>query len=314
MSVVVPLYNEEENVGVLHRRIRRALEGLDLRWEIIYINDGSTDGTWRKLEEIVRAGPGVVGISLRRNFGQTAAMSAGFERAWGEVIVTMDGDLQNDPADIPQLLDKLDEGCDIVSGWRKDRKDALISRRIPSRIANWLIARLTGVRLHDYGCSLKAYRSEVIKEIELYGELHRFIPALASMVGARVAEIPVNHFPRAGGTSKYGISRTPKVVLDLLLVRFLLRFRTRPIHLLGGMGLLLGGAGFGITLYLTILKFCFGEELSKRPLLIIGVLFILVGTQLFTTGLLAELLIRAYYKDGKRPYWVRETLGRGLGQ
>ncbi|MBN1334159.1 MAG: glycosyltransferase family 2 protein [Synergistales bacterium] len=313
ISIVVPLYNEEENVRELYSRISRVMKKMDLPFEIIFINDGSTDRTWKHIQEISTQDISVRGMSFRRNYGQTAAMSAGIEASRGEVIITLDGDLQNDPSDIPLLLEKIREGYDVVSGWRKNRQDALVSRKIPSRIANWLIGKMTGVELHDYGCSLKAYRSEVIKEVDLYGELHRFIPALASMVGARVTEIPVNHYARTRGTSKYGISRTPKVFLDLLLVRFLLRYRTRPIHFLGGAGLGMGLTGFLIAFYLTLKKIFMGEELSRRPLLLFAVILILFGTQLVTTGFLAELVIRTYYESqDKKPYWVKEMIEGGL--
>ncbi len=313
ISIVVPLYNEEENVIELHDRISNTLDSIQLTGEIIYVNDGSIDGTWEKLEEISESDDRIVAISFSRNYGQTAAMQAGFEAAKGDVIITIDGDLQNDPSDIPLLLEKLSEGYDIVSGWRVNRQDSTVSRKIPSKIANWLIGLLTGVRLHDYGCSLKAYRAEVVKEIQLYGEMHRFIPALASIVGSKVAEIPVKHHARTRGVSKYGISRTPKVFLDLLLVRFLLRYRTRPLHILGGAGLITGGIGFFIALYLTFQKIFFGAQLAKRPLLIMAVMLILAGLQLLTTGILADLVMRTYFESqGRHPYWIREKIGTGI--
>ena len=313
LSIVVPLYNEEENVIELHNRISNTLDSIQLTGEIIYVNDGSTDRTWEKLEEICKSDDRVVAISFSRNYGQTAAIQAGFHASKGDIIITLDGDLQNDPSDIPLLLKKLSEGYDIVSGWRVNRQDSTLSRKIPSMIANWLIAWLTGVRLHDYGCSLKAYRANVVKEIQLYGEMHRFIPALASIVGSKVAEIPVKHHARTRGISKYGISRTPKVFLDLLLVRFLLRYRTRPLHILGGTGLITGGIGLFIALYLTIQKIFLGAQLAKRPLLILAVMLILVGLQLLTTGILADLVMRTYFESqGRHPYWIRERIGRGI--
>ena len=313
ISIVVPLFNEEENVIELHYHIGNALDSIQFPCEIIYVNDGSMDRTWEKLEEISRSDDRVVAISFCRNYGQTAAIQAGFEAAKGNVIITLDGDLQNDPSDIPFLLKKLSEGYDLVSGWRVNRQDKAISRIIPSKIANWLIGRLTGVRLHDYGCSLKAYRADVVKEIQLYGEMHRFIPALASIVGSKVAEIPVKHHPRKKGVSKYGISRTPKVLLDLLLVQFLLRYRARPLHILGGTGLITGAIGFLIALYLTMQKMFFGEQLAKRPLLILAIMLMLGGLQLLTTGILADLVMRTYFESqGRHPYWIREKIGKGI--
>ncbi len=309
----MPLYNEEENIIELHDRISNALDSIQLTCEIIYVNDGSMDGTWIKLEEISRSDDRVVAISFSRNYGQTAAMQAGFEAAKGDVIITLDGDLQNDPSDIPLLLEKLSKGYDLVSGWRVNRQDKAVSRKIPSKIANWLIGRLTGVRLHDYGCSLKAYRADVVKKIQLYGEMHRFIPALASIVGSKVAEVPVKHYARTRGLSKYGILRTPKVFLDLLLVQFLLRYRTRPLHILGGTGLITGAIGFLIALYLTFQKIFFGVQLAKRPLLIMAVMLMLAGLQLLTTGILADLVMRTYFESqGRHPYWIREKIGRGI--
>jgi len=249
------------------------------------------------------------GVILRKNYGQTPAMAAGFQQSQGKVIVSLDGDLQNDPADIPLLLEKLDEGYDLVSGWRKNRQDDAITRLLPSKIANWLISKITDVRLHDYGCSLKAYRRELIADINLYGELHRFIPALAYIEGAKIAEIPVNHYARRFGTSKYGLGRTFRVLMDLLTVFFLKKFLTRPMHIFGIFGLISLALGFISGTYLTIVKFGFGQSIGNRPLLILCLLLILSGLQLFCFGLLAELLMRTYHESQKRPiYRIREVI------
>ena len=254
----------------------------------------------------------IVGVNFRKNFGQTAAMSAGFDIAKGDVIITMDGDLQNDPEDIPKLLEVLNQGYDIVSGWRKDRKDNFITRTLPSRIANWLISKTTGVHLHDYGCSLKAYRSEVAKRLDNYGEMHRFLPALAKSVGAKITEIPVKHHPRIYGKSKYGISRTFKVILDLFLVKFLLDYRTKPLRVFGGVGLILFLIGFFSLLYLIFIKIFLGEDIGQRPLLIFGTLLVLSGIQLISTGIVAELITRTYYEaQEKKPYIIKEIISDG---
>jgi len=248
-------------------------------------------------------------IRLRRNFGQAAAFAAGFDRAGGRVIVTMDADLQNDPADIPKLLDKIDEGYDIVSGWRVHRQDTFLSRRVPSSVANWLISSITGIRLHDYGCSLKAYRGEVVQNVQLYGELHRFIPALASWMGVRVGEIPVSHHPRRFGKSKYDLSRTVRVLLDLLTVKFLLSYSTRPMHIFGLMGTMFFAVGTIIAAYLSCIRLFLGSPIANRPLLLLAILLIFVGVQLLTMGLLGELTIRIYHEaQGKKIYMIREML------
>ncbi len=309
LSVVIPIYNEEENLPILYEKLKKVLEEINKSYEIILVNDGSTDRSWKIIKELSLKDPHVVGVNFRKNFGQTAAMSAGFETARGEIIITMDGDLQNDPEDIPKLLDVLDQGYDIVSGWRKDRKDAFISRTLPSRIANWLISKVTGVHLHDYGCSLKAYRSEVAKNLDFYGEMHRFLPALSKAIGAKVTEIPVKHHPRIYGKSKYGISRTFKVLLDLILVKFLLDYRTKPLRVLGGSGAVLLFLGAVILSYLVVLKIVMGQDIGNRPLLIFGTLFFLSGIQLISTGIVAELITRTYYESqGKRPYIIREII------
>ncbi len=309
LSIVIPIYNEEENLPILYEKLKEVLDRLGKSYEIIFVNDGSTDRSWEIIKELSEKDEHVVGVNFRKNFGQTAAMSAGFETAKGEIIITMDGDLQNDPEDIPNLLKELDKGYDIVSGWRKNRKDAFLSRTLPSRIANWLISKVTGVYLHDYGCSLKAYRAEVAKSLDFYGEMHRFLPALSKAVGAKVTEIPVKHHPRIYGKSKYGISRTFKVILDLILVKFLLDYRTKPLRVLGGTGAVLFFIGAAALLYLTFIKIFLGQHIGQRPLLIFGTLFVLTGIQLISTGIVAELITRTYYESqGKRPYIIKEIV------
>ena len=309
LSVVIPVYNEEENVRLLHDGLRNALEPLDLEYELLFIDDGSTDGTLPILEEIQSKDSKVVVLSLRRNFGQTAAFAAGFDFARGDVIVTMDGDLQNDPLDIPKLLESIKEH-DLVSGWRKKRQDPFFSRRLPSMMANWLISKVTGVKLHDYGCSLKAYRRDVIKNLKLYGEMHRFIPAVASWYGVRVAEVETVHHPRLRGKSKYGISRTIKVVLDLITVKFLQSFSTKPIQFFGPFGILSEILGFLILLYLSADKLLFGENIGGRPLLLLGALLMILGIQLIGMGLLGEMLVRVYHESQRKPiYVIKKILG-----
>lgn len=309
LSVIVPVYNEEGNVGQLVEQIYDVLGRLKRSSEVIFVDDGSTDDTFMLLRELARSHETLRLVRLRRNFGQTAALSAGLDEARGEVIVTMDGDLQNDPQDIPRLLSLIDEGFDLVSGWRKQREDTFLTRVLPSKIANWVIGKITGVKLHDYGCSLKAYRREVIRDLRLYGEMHRFVPALVSWYGADIAEIPVHHKPRQSGTSKYGLSRTLRVILDLITVKFLLKFATRPLHSIGMAGMTATVAGVGICGYLSYLKLFEGESLANRPLLWLGVLGILAGIQMITMGLLAELLVRTYHESqGKPIYVVREKV------
>jgi glycosyltransferase involved in cell wall biosynthesis len=310
VSIVVPLFNEVESVEVLYEKLRLVVDGLDKSCEIIFVDDGSADGTYSVLKEILQGDPQVWVIRLGRNFGQTAAFSAGFDLARGDVIVTLDGDMQNDPADIPRLLEKTDVGYDVVSGWRVNRKEAFLTRRFPSQVANFLISKVTGIQLHDYGCSLKAYRRHVIKNIKLYGEMHRFIPALASWAGIQVAEVPVNHFPRRFGRSKYGLGRTFKVILDLLTVKFLLDYATRPIQVFGLIGLLsfLGGTGLG--LYLTIERLFFKKPLGNRPVLLLAILLAVLGVQFLVMGLLGELVVRTYYEAQDKPiYSIRDLLG-----
>ncbi len=316
ISVVIPVYNEEENLGKLHGELREVLDGFkgEIDSEVIYVDDGSSDTSFSILKELVEKDSRVRVIRFRKNYGQTAAMAAGFDHASGEVIITMDADRQNDPTDIPRLIDKIDEGFDVVSGWRKDRKDPFLNRRLPSMVANGLISFITRVHLHDYGCTLKAYRSEIVKNIHLYGEMHRFIPAIASWLGVSIAEVPVNHRPRTAGKSKYGISRTVRVILDLITVKFLLSFSTRPIQFFGILGVISGGVGFLIGLYLTVLKYVYHQSIGGRPLLMLAVLLIFIGVQFVSMGLLGELMARTYHEtQGKPIYWVREICERGSG-
>ncbi len=310
LSVVVPVFNERENIPTLVKEIKEGASKTGLPFEIIIVDDGSTDGTTEVLKEMAQQVPELKAVIFRRNFGQTAAMKAGFDEAKGTIICSMDGDLQNDPKDIPLLVKKLMEGWDLVSGWRKDRKDPFISRKLPSKMANWIIGRTTGVRLHDYGCSLKVYRREVAKNLLLYGELHRFIPVLAKQFGARITEVPVNHRPRTRGKSKYGIGRTYRVILDLLLMLFFQKFATRPLQFFGLTGGLMTLCGLGVEAYLSYIKLFLGEDIGNRPLLILGVLLIITGVVLLGIGLLAELVIRTYYEaSGKHIYSVREIVG-----
>jgi len=308
VSVVIPLLNEEESVGRLHEGLKPVLDNLGKSYEVIFIDDGSTDGTYPALLKLREQDSNLLIIRFRRNYGQTAAFSAGFDLARGDVIVTMDGDLQNDPNDIPRLLEKIEEGYDVVSGWRIDRKDVFLTRRLPSQIANALISKVTGVKLHDYGCSLKAYRREVVKNIKLYGEMHRFIPALASWIGILVAEVPVNHHARKHGRSKYGLGRTVKVLLDLMTVKFLLDYATRPIQIFGLMGLLSFGVGTLLGIYLTIVRLFFNQPLADRPIVLLAVLLVMLGVQLIIMGLLGELIVRTYHEaQGKPIYMIREV-------
>ncbi len=311
-SIVVPIYNEEDNIPELYRSITSALDGIEKNYEIIMVDDGSADGSFCALEALAAQDQRVKVIRFRRNFGQTAAMSAGFDTAAGEIIIPMDGDLQNDPADIPRLIQKLHEGYDVVSGWRSDRKDTFITRKIPSMLANALISSLTGVHLHDYGCTLKAYRREVLDGINLYGEMHRFVPALASQVGAKVAEIPVNHRPRLHGTSKYGISRTLRVILDLMTVKFLLAYSTKPIQLFGKWGvytLMAGLCSGSMTVYMKVFE---NFSMNRNPLLILTAFLLFMGIQFIVLGLLGELNARTYYEaQGKPIYVIRDRINLG---
>lgn len=311
LSVVVPIYNEAESIETLVIAIADAVMPTQLDYEIICVDDGSKDGSTEVLTDLARRRIDLKAVILRRNYGQTAAMAAGFQSAAGKVIVTLDGDLQNDPADIPMLLAKLNEGYDLVSGWRKNRQDAALTRLLPSKIANIIIARVTGVQLHDYGCSLKAYRSELIADMNLYGELHRFLPALAYIEGARIAEVPVRHHPRKFGQSKYGLGRTIRVVMDLMTVFFMKKFLTRPMHVFGLGGVISLAAGIAMGLYLTIIKLFFDQNIGDRPLLILAVLLIITGVNLFCFGLVTELLMRTYHESQRRPiYRIRDIIGK----
>ena len=309
ISVVVPVLDEEENIPTLYERLTEVLGSLGVPYEIIVVDDGSRDRSFALLRERAANDRRLRVVRLRRNFGQTAAFTAGFERALGDVVITIDADLQNDPADIPRLLEQIDSGFDVVSGWRKNRQDAFLSRTLPSRLANGLISWATGLRLHDYGCSLKAYRREVVQDLQLYGELHRFIPAIASWQGVSVAELPVNHSPRRFGTSKYGIGRTLRVVLDLLTVRFLLSYSTRPMQIFGLIGLVCAALGGLILAYLGFVRIVLAEPIAARPLTLLGVLMTMLGMQFVSIGLLGELIVRVV-NSGRRStaYRVREEL------
>jgi len=325
LSVVVPVYNEEESVVMLCEKLHESLAGIGRSYEIVLVDDGSSDTTWEKMRGCAEKYPCFSLVRLRRNFGQTAAMSAGFRESKGSVIITMDADLQNDPGDIPKLLSKMDEGYDVVSGWRKNRKDTFINRILPSMIANWLISRITGVALHDYGCTLKAYTREIIDNLQLYGEMHRFIPALASWVGGRIAEVVVDHHPRRFGKTKYGISRTFRVVLDLLTVKFLLAYSTRPIHIFGKLGLFFGAPGILMILAMIVGHIAYNitgaefiasfVETTKRPFWIITpFMLVLFCLQFISMGLLAEIQIRTYHESQNKPiYVIRETYTSGSG-
>jgi glycosyltransferase involved in cell wall biosynthesis len=312
ITVVVPLYNEAENVEDLHTQLRTSLASTGRSFEIVLVDDGSRDGTAERVRALQARDAAVRIVPLRRNFGQTAAFAAGFDFARGEVVVTSDGDLQNDPADIPKLLAKLDEGFDMVCGWRRQRQDPL-SKRLPSWLANRLISWATGVHLHDYGCSLKAMHSEVAKGLKLYGEMHRFIPAVASWMGVTVAEVPVNHRPRTRGRSKYGLGRTVRVLLDLFTVKFLLAYGTRPAHLFGLLGLVSGAGGLGILAHLSYLRLFEDTAIGGRPLLLLGALLFLTGIILLNFGLVAELLVRTYHESQGKPTYVVKSDRASLG-
>jgi glycosyltransferase involved in cell wall biosynthesis len=305
LSIVVPVFNEEPNIKDLYDELTTTLVNGKRSYEIIIIDDGSTDQTFARLAELQSRDPHLRVIRFRRNFGQTAAFAAGFAFARGRLVVTSDGDLQNDPADIQRMADRIDrEGYDIVAGWRKDRKDTFVTRRIPSMVANKLISWATGVELHDYGCSLKVFRAEVVKPLRLYGEMHRFLPAIASQIGVRIAEEEVNHRPRTAGASKYGLSRTVRVILDLLTVKFLLSYSTRPLQIFGLLGLAAGAAGSVILSYLLYIRLTTTQGIGDRPLLLLGMLLVFIGVQLLTFGLLAELLARTYYESQNKPVYV----------
>jgi glycosyltransferase involved in cell wall biosynthesis len=308
LSIVIPIHNEEPSILPLYDRLTSVLEGMQKPYEMIFVDDASTDRSFDLLANLVETDMRMKVIRLRRNFGQTAALSAGFDEAQGTVIVSLDGDLQHDPGDIPALLAKIEEGYDIASGWRKDRVDNAITRRFPSRIANWLMAKASGVQLRDFGTTFKAYRAEILKDINLYGELHRFIPALASFYGARIAEVPIRNTPRVAGDSHYGLGRTFNVMFDILTIQFLLKYFTRPMHFFGRFGLVGVTVGCGILGSLTVLKLAGHSIFSEHgPLLVFGALAILAGLMMFSTGLLGEVLMRTYFESqGRRIYAVRE--------
>jgi glycosyltransferase involved in cell wall biosynthesis len=312
-SVVVPLYNEQENVPQLYVKIIDVMDAVGEPYEIVFIDDGSKDGTFRQLSEIARDDERVVVVQLRRNFGQTAALKAGFDHSRGEIIISMDGDLQHDPAEIPLFIEKMQEGYDIVSGWRVERTDHWLMRRFPSMVANWIMAKLSRVELHDFGTTFKAYRREILSEIHLYGELHRFIPALASWAGASVAEVPITNVPRKSGKSNYGISRTIRVLLDLVSVKFLLDYSTKPLQLFGLAGLtcLAGGGGIGLWIFARKALFDEGLLANHGPLIILGMALVMGGIQFIAIGLIGELLARTYYESQNKPvYTVRQYIGR----
>lgn len=310
LSLFLPVYNEEENLSNQQRKITEAMERLGLSYEVIYVDDGSTDGSLDLLRHIAEADHRVRVISFRRNYGQTAAMAAGIDASRGEVLIPMDADLQNDPDDIGRLLAKLNEGYDVVSGWRKDRQDAFLTRVLPSRFANWLISTIGGVPLHDYGCSLKAYRRDVLKEVQLYGEMHRFIPIYANWAGGRVAEIPVAHYPRTAGKSKYGLSRTIKVVFDLVTIKFMQSYLTKPLYIFGWAGIL----AFTLSMLSALLAFSMKffdwphhADFIQTPLPILSMIMLVLGIQLFLLGLLAEMLVRTYHESQNKPIYTIKT-------
>jgi len=314
VSVVLPVYNEVDNLVPLHAELTEALTALGRSYEIIYVDDGSRDASFDVLRRIREGDDHVHLVRFRRNFGQTAAVAAGLDRSTGNVVITLDSDRQNDPRDIARLIAKLEEGYDLVSGWRADRKDDFLNRRLPSVMANWIIRAITGVHVHDYGCMLKAYRGDVARELRLYGEMHRFIPAIAADLGAKVEEIVVNHRPRVAGTSKYGISRVVRVVLDLLTVKFLSVYSTRPIHVFGVWGVVLGGVGMTILTILGFEKVVLGHPLAGRPILLLAGLLVVTGVQLVTMGLIGEMLARTYHESqGKTIYLVAEDLPAKAG-
>jgi glycosyltransferase involved in cell wall biosynthesis len=304
VSVVIPIFNERENLRPLHAELTAAMARLGRAYEILYVDDGSTDGSRDVLRRIHAEDPRVRVMAFRRNFGQTAAVAAGFRHSCGGVVITLDGDLQNDPADIPMMVAKLEEGYDLVSGWRRDRKDDFFLRRLPSLIANWIIRLATNVRVHDYGCMLKVYRGDIARGLRLYGEMHRFIPAIAGDMGARIVEVEVHHRPRVNGTSKYGLSRVVRVVLDLMTVKFLSMFSTRPIHVFGTFGIVLASVGTVALGWLGAQRLLFGTPLASRPLVLLAILFVVTGVQFVTLGLLGEMLARTYHESQGKPIYV----------
>lgn len=309
LSIIIPIYNEEENIGPLYEGLVRALSSCNIQYEIIFIDDGSCDGSAAALSELTSKDSKVKLINFRHNFGQTAAMMAGIDYASGDVIIPMDGDLQNDPADIPKLLAKLDEGYDVVSGWRKNRKDSALIRNFPSHVANWLISKAFGVKLHDYGCSLKAYRKDVLKEVRLYGEMHRFIPVYASWQGGKVTEIPVDHHPRLHGNSHYGLERVMKVLLDLVVLKFLVKYANKPIYVFGGFGLISIAISFATGLFAVYLKIFEAKSFISTPLPLLVVMAFITGIMSILMGLLSEVIMRTYYEaQHKQVYVIRDTV------
>jgi glycosyltransferase involved in cell wall biosynthesis len=311
LSIVIPVYNETENLRLLQDQIHQAIEPIpDLSWEIIYVDDGSQDGSSDVLEELALADPEHTrAVLLRRNFGQTAAIAAGIDHSQGEIIVLMDADLQNDPADIPLMLEKISQGYDVVSGWREERKDVFITRILPSRIANWLISTVTGVQLHDYGCTLKAYRQEVLTGFRLYGEMHRFIPAYADFVGARMIELPVRHHPRRYGKTKYGLTRTMKVILDLFTVKFLISYANKPIYLFGGTGIILIAISLATLIFLLVRRIFFSISVTESPFFSTSMMVMILGFQSILMGLIAEMQVRTYHESQKKPtYTIRKLI------
>jgi len=312
LSIVIPVYNEAENLPLLHRALQDAMNPLSVDWEVVYVDDGSSDDSLSLLEENADADPEhTCVVSLRRNFGQTAAIAAGIDHAEGDVIVLMDADMQNDPVDIPRMLEKIEDGYDVVSGWRKNRQDTFVTRTLPSRMANWLISTVTGVHLHDYGCTLKAYRREALTGFRLYGEMHRFIPAYASTVGASIIELPVNHHPRKFGKTKYGLNRTIKVILDLFTVKFLISYAYKPIYLFGGTGLIFMATSAVMLGFLVIRKLLYATSIVQSAFFLVGIMLMILGVQSILMGLIAELLVRTYHESQQKPtYTVRKVLSR----
>ncbi len=309
LSVIVPIYNEEESLPHLLQELQDALEGAVKEYELILVDDGSKDRSFEVLQQKAQTNPHIVAVQLRRNFGQTAALQAGLDESRGDVVVLMDADLQNDPADIPAMMAKLREGYDVVAGWRADRKDKFLSRRLPSVTANWIIGQTTGVKLHDYGCTLKALNGTLARELKLYGEMHRFIPALADQIGARIVEMKVNHRARQFGVSNYGIGRTLRVVLDLATVRFMQQYLVRPMQVFGLMGLACFSLGVLVCGYLAFAKVVYHQAIGERPLLLLGVLLVVVGVQLLSLGLVADMVARTYFESQSRsPYYVRKKV------
>jgi glycosyltransferase involved in cell wall biosynthesis len=310
LSVIAPVYNEVENLPALHEALHQALDNLDYLWEVVLVDDGSSDGSREVLESLAEKDPQYVRVvEFRRNFGQTAAIAAGIDHAKGDIVVLIDADMQNDPADIPYLIEKINEGYDVVSGWRHNRQDTFLTRTLPSRMANWLISVVTGVHLHDYGCTLKAYRSEVITGFRLYGEMHRFIPAYADSVGARITELPVEHHPRTRGQTKYGLSRTFRVILDLFTVKFLISYSQKPIYLFGGVGFILISVSTLTLLFLLIRRLWLNVSVTRSPIFPTALMVMILGIQSIMMGLIAELLVRTYHESQKKPtYTIRRVL------